>query len=421
MRRFSLVLAAAFLASPASADDGTRFPSARSAFHAVTDADLATLASPEKLETVVLRGTLGYGIDRVTDDGIAHLARCTRLRVLSAGALGLTDRALEAIGKIASLEELNLDSNKITGTGLHHLRNLKKLRRLNLDFDPLRPEAFATLATLTGLTRLTVYSGPAVDDAVLEQCAKLTKLEELRLSENTRAVTDRGLEHLARLKELRNVKLFEAEGVTDAGLARLAGLPHLEELSLRGLRSVTPRGMDVLARLPELRRLEIDYVPMDGRCLRSLGALTKLETLLLWSVGPDPTPAEALAGLRSLRRFRTNQAVPSAAVQALAGLRHLEAIADELREVTDEDLKHLARLPKLRLLILASDRVTAASLPTLAGMTSLRELYVTEKVAVRPEEWERLGRSSLTRCKIARFRPPYTVYHQPGDPGAAGE
>jgi hypothetical protein len=130
-----------------------------------------------------------------------------------------------------------------------------------------------------------------------------------------------------------------------------------------------------------------------------------------------PLALDALGELSSLRTFRTNQEVPSSAIRALAKLDHLESITDELTQVTDEDLQHLARLPKLRVLVLGSEQVTAAALPTLAKMTALRELFVTEKVRISPEQWTLLGQASLTQCRINRCRPPYTVYYQPRDEG----
>lgn len=380
-----------------------------------TDADVARIPSPEKLEKLVLRGTLGFGSNEVTDAGIAHLVRCKNLRMLSAGGLELSDRVLESIGQLSALEELNLDSNRITGTGLQHLTGLKKLRRLNLNFNPVRLDAVPTLATLSGLTHLSIHADFAVDDRVLELCSKLTNLEELRLPENSAAVTDRGLEQLTRLKNLKNLSLHGCKKITDAGLAQLAVLADLNEMSLRDLRSLTPRGVDVVGKFTVLRSLEIVSVPMDTESVRALARLKKLEHLLIWSVASKPLGLDALGELRSLRGFRTNQEVPSSAIRALAKLDHLESITDELSEITDEDLKHLAQRPKLRTLVLGSGHVTAAALPTLATMTSLRELYVTEKVRISPEQWTLLGQSSLTQCKIARFRPPYTVYHQPSD------
>jgi hypothetical protein len=296
---------------------------------------------------------------------------------------------------------------------LHHLVGLKKLRRLNLGHNPLRPDCLAVLTALPGLTHLSVDCSFPVDDGILDVLGKLKNLEELRLPDKTAAVTDCGLEHLSRLKKLKNLKLRQAEKVTDRGLALLARLVNLQDVSLQELRSVTPRGMQVLGKLTALRRLEISTVAMDNESVRALGQLKKLEDLLLWNVKSGPIDLDALGELTSLRDFRTNQVVSRSAIRALAKLNNLRTITEELTEITDEDLKCLAGLPKLQMLVLGSDQVTAASLPTLAKMTALRYLYVTDKLKVSPEQWTLLGQSSLTRCEISRYRPPYTVYFKP--------
>jgi hypothetical protein len=381
--------------------------------HSKKDDDLPQL--PEAIDGLLMRGRRGYGTNTVTDEGIKHLTRFKRLRILEAAGLGLTDRALETIGKLTSLEELSLEINKITGTGLRHLAGLKKLRRLNLNYNQLDPAALEALVGLPELTTLRISLTLPVDDRLCELCSRLKNLKELQLWENTAAVTDRGLEHLAKLEHLENLYLRGSPHVTDAGLAKIARLKHLRKLQLRDLRSVTPEGMKILGKLTELRSLEIDSVRMDEASVRSLTPLTKLENLLLWGVNNRETPIalDCLGELRSLRTFRTQMPVSSSAIRALARLPELESITDELFEITDEDLAHLARLPKLKTLVLASPKVTAAALPTLAKMTSLRELYMTEKVGITPEQWTRLGQDSLPQCRIGRFRPPYTLYHEP--------
>src|SRR5262245_53133039 len=118
------------------------------------DEDLAKL--PEDIDGLLLRGFAGYGTNTVTDEGIKQLTRFKRLRILAAGGLGLTDRALEIVGQLTLLEELSLDSNVITGKGLHHLASLKKLRKLNLNFNKLDPTALAFVAQLPELTSLSI-------------------------------------------------------------------------------------------------------------------------------------------------------------------------------------------------------------------------------------------------------------------------
>jgi RNA polymerase sigma factor (sigma-70 family) len=405
---------------PGSADNGKPSEGSKPARTALiqhkpfSDDDLAKLDAPEEVEVLRLRGTHGYGSDTVTDAGMAHIVRFKNLRVLAAGALWLSDRSLDAISKLDKLEELELDSNKIAGTGLDRLARLKNLRKLNLNFNPLQPDTLAALLALRGLTQLDLYSSVrGVDDTLLRRLSALEKLAILKLPENFAGTTDKGLEAIARLKNLKTFSLMRTKNVTDAGLAHLAALTKLESLDLRELPSVTPRGMEVLGKLTNLRWLHIAEVPMDDAALRALAPLKHLQDLLVWNVANDRVDLDVLGELTSLRRFRTNQTVSSSAIRAMAKLDQLESITDELYEITDEDLKFLARAPKLHTLVLASEQVTAAALPSLAKMTSLRQLYVTEKVRIEPEQLAELGKTSLTRCRISRFRPPYAVYYQP--------
>jgi RNA polymerase sigma factor (sigma-70 family) len=372
------------------------------------DEDVAAL--PETLEGLLMRGHAGYGSNTVTDEGIKHLARCTRLRILAAGGLDLSDRSLETIGKLTELEELSLDSNKITAEGLRHLTHLRKLRRLDLNYNQLDPTAAAALARLPNLEFLGI-NGCRANDTVCELLSHLTNLKRLDLPERT-DITDRGLEHLARLRQLENLRLQDNGAITDAGLAAIARMTRLQQLELRNLSAVTPAGLKVLGKLTEMRKLSIDYVAMDEAGIQALAPLTKLEDLLLWNLSPTSPPLEGLGELKSLRHLRTNAAISSSAIRALARLRNLESITDELTKITDDDLVHLARLPKLHTLILGSDKVTAASLPTLATMTSLRTLYVTANVPISADQWTKLGHESLSQCRIALYRPPYTVFHE---------
>ncbi|HMF18179.1 MAG TPA: leucine-rich repeat domain-containing protein, partial [Gemmataceae bacterium] len=372
---------------------------------------------PEDIEGLLMRGQMGYGSNTVTDAGIKQLTRFTRLRILAAGGLSLTDRAMETIGKLTNLEELSLDGNKITGAGLRHLRGLKKLRKLDLNFNQLQPDDLEPVSELTGLTSLSIYSTGIVNDRVGELLGLLTNLRTLNLSERMADLTDRGVEHLAKLRQLENLTIMGSPKVTDAGLAAVFGMTRLKILRLSGLPSVTPKGMKGIGKLTNLRLLEINVVAMDNDSMRALESLTRLEDLLLWTVSNTPNyPAlDSLGALRSLRRVRTNMAVSSSSLRALAKLPDLESITDELYEISDEDLTHLAKLPKLDTIILASDKITAKSLPTLAKMKSLRTLYVNDKVGITPDQWTALGRASLPNCTIGLFRPPYTVFHKGPD------
>src|SRR4051794_11074949 len=100
------ILAGLLCGAPLVAEPANRFPDRAEPRRRVTDHDLARYPTPERIETLILRGGRGYGIDLVTDAGAAHLPRFTNLRVLRLGGFDLTDRALEPIGKLTKLEEL---------------------------------------------------------------------------------------------------------------------------------------------------------------------------------------------------------------------------------------------------------------------------------------------------------------------------
>ena len=72
---------------------------------------------------------------------------------------------------------------------------------------------------------------------------ELAGLTELRLLDLSHAkISDAGLRHLAGLRRLQSLRLYDVANVTDAGLAHLKGLTDLRELNL-GITSVTGEGM----------------------------------------------------------------------------------------------------------------------------------------------------------------------------------
>jgi Leucine-rich repeat (LRR) protein len=97
-------------------------------------------------------------------------------------------------------------------------------------------------------------SGPKVTDAGLKHLAGLKQLRTVNLY-NTK-VTDAGLKHLAGLKQLQRLYLIDTQ-VTDAGLNELAGLKQLQRLYLIDTQ-VTDAGLKHLAGLKQLRELGLN-------------------------------------------------------------------------------------------------------------------------------------------------------------------
>jgi hypothetical protein len=97
--------------------------------------------------------------------------------------------------------------------------------------------------------------GTPTDDVALERLTSVAGHEAIgRLNLSGTLVTDRGLQHLARLDRLRRLDLRDLP-ITDRGLKHLGQCQKLEQLHLEGTKA-TPEGVQRLSRvLPDVRIL----------------------------------------------------------------------------------------------------------------------------------------------------------------------
>ena len=104
-------------------------------------------------------------------------------------------------------------------------------------------------------------------DDGLRQLGRMTQLRHLALGGPRSPITDRGLEVLRDLKELRRFQMCWAPHISDAGVANLTFCDHLEDVDLLG----TPTGnaaIHALTGKPELRRFKTGRLVTDAgsRC-----------------------------------------------------------------------------------------------------------------------------------------------------------
>jgi hypothetical protein len=117
--------------------------------------------------------------------------------------------------------------------------------------------------------------GQMTDD-VLARVTRVADVTALHLG-GSRAVTDDGVRHLARLPGLTHLDL-SGTAVTDEGLTVLGGLPALESISLAGTR-VTDAGVAHLARCRALRRVNLSGTRTGDGALHALAGLDALHDL----------------------------------------------------------------------------------------------------------------------------------------------
>ena len=147
--------------------------------------------------------------EKVTDTKLANLNGLTEvdpaisdnLKTLFLCRSKVSDAGLVHLERLTKLQELDLTDTKVSDAGLVHLKGLTKLQSLRL-------------------------RDTKVSDAGLVHLKGLTKLQELDLTDTK--VSDAGLSHLKGFTELQSLNLC-GTNVTNAGLSHLKGRKRLAE------------------------------------------------------------------------------------------------------------------------------------------------------------------------------------------------
>ena len=227
----------------------------------------------------------------------------------------------------------------------------------------------ARLSTCGTVTRLDLGSSTFTDDGLLH-LARMPQLRELDLSGWKSPVTDRGLEVLANLPELRTFRMCWPQRVTDAGFSNLEFCDHLEVVDLLGTsagdgairalagkqdlrvfktgRGVTDAGIPHLHRIPafaEWRGGEIEYGLMSADAGPT--------HLLLDGAFSDAGFAglAGLEGLFGISLFWHTSALTSNALAGLKALPNLGYLGCDGKLCDDVAMRHIAAIPRLRMLM----------------------------------------------------------------------
>jgi beta-lactamase regulating signal transducer with metallopeptidase domain/Leucine-rich repeat (LRR) protein len=220
---------------------------------------------------------LFVGSSDFTDDGVAELVRCNKLRRLIIMHSPITNKAVGHIGRLKELELLQITGSKATTSGIAQINGLTNLTSLMVS--PVRPDkGFIDISGLKKLKQLWLTPPPNKDDPKrgfrdgdLACLARLERLDDVQII-GPGEITDSGLAYLAGLTRLRRL-CMEGPGVTDVGLAHLSKMQHLDLLRIGG--NITEEGLSSLARHPTLGSLSITSTstqPLSPEALMKLRA-----------------------------------------------------------------------------------------------------------------------------------------------------
>ena len=371
----------------------------------MNDAMLADLSRIEHISTLKLGGSKS-----VTDAGVFHLSRLSRLRHLDLSGTSITDHGLEVLRALPELETVSLAWTGVTDAGVAHLAACERLSNVNLQATSSGDGALRALAGKAHLRQL--RTGNAVTDAGL---ALLHEFPIFRTWHGGQpemgllsydagpnyllvrgSLTDRGMTQLEGLAGLFALNLDAAGlGITAAGLAPLVGLPNLGWLAF----NATDDAMPYIARMPRLRFLgcqdtvagddgfvslsqsqSIEYI-WGRRChnlrTRGFAALAQMPALRGLSVSCKNVTDAGVAELPKFRALRELMPmdVPDEGYRHIARCEALESLVlMYCRETSDAATEHIVRLPQLKSYFASYTRITDRTPELLSHMDSLERI-----------------------------------------------
>lgn len=163
-------------------------------------------------------------------DTLPHL---TGLKAINLKFSDFSDNDFKYLNQLPNISYLNVSFCNVSGDGIAKLKHLKKLTSLHSGSIPNIQPVLDIAPQIPNLYQLSLHADQ-LDDSSLSDISKCAKLRALSVGSN-RNVTDKGIKHLLKLKELRYLDL-------SGTAATMASLPTFKQMScLREL--VIPIGM----------------------------------------------------------------------------------------------------------------------------------------------------------------------------------
>jgi thiol-disulfide isomerase/thioredoxin len=217
---------------------------------------------------------------------------------------------------------------------------------------------------------------------------------------------DEGLQHLARISNLRRVRLQNTVTITDGAMVHLEDLKDLVLLRLTKTR-VTDAGASRLKNLTNLEFLGLSSPGFTDAALEHLSGMKRLTSLRLDNTKVTDRGVEKLkqAGLLHNLEFLSLSDTPfsDGGVPHLLEMPQLTRLFLARTRVTDKGLSHLTALANLQFLDLTGSAVDDAGVAHLKELARLRSIHLTQ-TQVTYDGYEVL-KEAVPKCQIYWQRP----------------
>jgi hypothetical protein len=214
----------------------------------------------EGLGPLVGLPNLGWLAIDATDASMAYVARMPRLRFLGCQDTVATDDGFIALSKSQSIEYLwGRRCHNLRTKGFTALASMPNLRGLSVSCKYVEDSGVAELPRFPALRELMPMDIP---DEGYRHIARCKALESLILM-YCRNTGDAATEHLVGLPRLRNYFASYTQ-ITNRTPELLSTIDSLERITLSNCAGVTDLGLARLARLPQLRELRVSGLKISG-------------------------------------------------------------------------------------------------------------------------------------------------------------
>lgn len=299
-----------------------------------------------------------------------------------------------AKGKVERTEDgqgLKLVDLTVPNTGPHDKR----------ETDPYDASFFEHLGNLRTLESLNIIS-TKFNDEWIPHIAKLSNLKTLRLINNGK-LTDAGMEQLAGLKNLEAFS-FIGTAITGKAYEKFDGFTKLVKVSHRGS-SIDDAGLKELCdHLPNLESISLAHAKFSDAGAVHFEKLTKLKGL---EIGTQKATFKTLVHLAKLpleylqlgEGFESSECIPLISViPSLTRITFTNAKA-----LSDADLKQIAGFPKLEMLELSGVELTEERVEQLKAFSKLKTLRIVGRPKPYPAEIQERIKTLLPKTEL-RFQ-----------------
>ena len=214
----------------------------------VTEKTLKIIGRIQTIDSLWLRGL------PITSSGVETLAPLKKLKLLALSLTKIDDRALKTISEnFPKLESLDLTlCEKVSDEGMRYLAKLPKLKRLVLNHTNVGLDGLKALKPLH-IEGLYLEADHKIDDDCMALIAEQwPNLELLNVGETK--VTPAGLVHLNTFKAMQSLTL-NALSFADKDLQPVSKMKHLTSIHLMTT-NITDKTIDYLKDLPNLKVVE---------------------------------------------------------------------------------------------------------------------------------------------------------------------